>query len=188
VGWEGWAARARISGVVDRLAIFLVGLLAWTFAEYVIHAWLSHSFNTFAKPLHDVHHRDPHAVFAIRAWIPIVLTWLSGFALFGWTPGMVFYTGMATGFTLYEIIHYRVHFALPSGRLETALRMRHLVHHFRGSAACFGVTSALWDLIFGTEMTGVEMKRSIEAISTTPPLVGKSNLRRLLDFGIPARR
>jgi sterol desaturase/sphingolipid hydroxylase (fatty acid hydroxylase superfamily) len=174
--------------VVDRAAIFLVGLFAWTFAEYVIHAWLSHSFNTFAKPLHEVHHRDPHAVFTIGAWIPIALTWLGGFALFGWAPGMVFYTGMAVGFIFYEIIHYRVHFALPCGRLEAFLRTRHLVHHYRDSTACLGVTSALWDLTFGTEMTGAEMKRGVEAVAATPPLVGATNLKRLFYLGVAAVR
>jgi len=173
--------------VVDLAAIFSAGVFAWTFAEYVIHAWLSHSFNTFAKPLHAVHHRDPHAVFTIRAWTPIALSWIGGLALFGWASGMIFYSGMVAGFILYEVIHYRVHFAVPRGRFEVYLRMRHLAHHFVDPAACFGVTSALWDWIFGSEIIGTEMKRSAEALLAIPPLVGPTNVRRLARLGFGAR-
>src|SRR5260370_27319575 len=55
--------------VMNTIAIFILGLLAWTFIEYVIHGWLSHTFSTFVTPIPDVHHRDPHAIFTIGAWL-----------------------------------------------------------------------------------------------------------------------
>lgn len=168
--------------------IFLIGVAAWTFLEYLIHAWLSHIFTTFATPLHQVHHRDPHAVFTIGAWIPVALTWIGGIAIFGFASGMIFYTGMTVGFIAYELIHYRLHFAAPSGPVEAYLRNRHLVHHFRDPRACFGVTSGLWDLVFGTEPFGKQMSRMIETVKGVPPLDGRSNIRRIFYFGIPASR
>ncbi len=50
---------------MEHAAIFVLGLMAWTLLEYAIHAWLSHTFKTFATPMHEAHHREPHAVFAI---------------------------------------------------------------------------------------------------------------------------
>lgn len=169
-------------------AIFLAGVFAWTFLEYAIHAWLSHTFNTFATPLHEVHHRDPHAVFTIGGWIPIATVWIGGLALWSFAPGMIFLTGMVAGFALYEALHYRIHFARPRNRIERSLRTRHLVHHHRAPNACFGVTSAMWDLIFTTEPARAEMRQLRESVADAPPLEGPSNVRRLLHFGIPASR
>ncbi|MGH7986510.1 MAG: sterol desaturase family protein [Candidatus Binataceae bacterium] len=168
--------------------IFVAGMLAWSFLEYVIHAWLSHRLDTFARPLHAVHHHDPRAVFTIGAWIPVALAWTCGFALFGWTPGMVCFSGMVAGFTAYEALHYRQHFKRPRNRLERYLRTRHLIHHHRAAHACFGVTSPLWDMIFATEPEKSLMRQWAEAVTRVPELAGPSNLRRLLYLGIPASR
>ena len=172
--------------MVPNAVIYLIGVIAWTFLEYLIHAWLSHTFNTFVTPLHAVHHRDPHAVFAVGAWLPIALTWSGGIILFGPVPAMLFYSGIVTGFILYEVAHYRIHFAEPANRLEAYLRTRHLVHHRCAPDACHGVTSALWDLVFGSEPMGDAMRSMSATVATVPPLAGPSNLRRLLRRGIPA--
>jgi dihydroceramide fatty acyl 2-hydroxylase len=174
--------------MVSGIASFVAGVLAWTFVEYVIHAWLSHTFKTFATPFHDAHHRDPHAVFTIGAWIPIAFTWIGGFVLFGWSTGMIFYTGMAAGFVAYELVHYRIHFSKPRIALEKHLRSRHLVHHYCEPNACFGVTTELWDFVFGSESMGDEMRQMEASVAATSPLEGPTNVRRLLYFGIPARR
>ncbi len=166
---------------MERAGIFITGLFAWTLIEYAIHGWLSHTFKTLATPLHDVHHRDPHAVFTIRAWIPITLSWIAGFALFGWAPGMIFFSGIVAGFVAYEAIHYRVHFCAPSCRAESHLRLRHLVHHNCEPSARFGVTSELWDLIFGTEPLGEPM--ACEKVAKLPPLGGATNVRKIFQFG-----
>ena len=67
---------------------------------------------------------------------------------------MVFYSGMVAGFALYEFVHYRVHFRTPHNRLEAYLRERHLVHHYRADDRCFGVTRAIWDRVFSSEIGG----------------------------------
>jgi sterol desaturase/sphingolipid hydroxylase (fatty acid hydroxylase superfamily) len=169
--------------VLDSYLIFVCGLFAWTFVEYLIHAWLSHTFKTFATPLHEEHHRDPRAVFAIGAWIPIGVAWLGGLALFGWGPGMIFFSGMVAGFAAYEAIHYRIHFCNPLSAAEAGRRSRHLVHHYREPNASFGVTSSLWDLVFGTELLGPAMKQLCDSTATIRPLDGPSNLHELPYFG-----
>jgi sterol desaturase/sphingolipid hydroxylase (fatty acid hydroxylase superfamily) len=173
--------------VLDSILIFACGLFAWTLVEYLIHAWLSHIFETFATPLHEEHHRDPHAVFTIGAWIPIGAIWLGGLALFGWRPAMVFFTAMVGGFVAYEAIHYRIHFCNPLSAAEASLRLRHLVHHYRMPNASFGVTSKLWDLVFGTEPLGPTMRQLCDSAATIGPLDGPSNLRKLRHFGVRRR-
>jgi 4-hydroxysphinganine ceramide fatty acyl 2-hydroxylase len=162
---------------------FIGGLAAWTFLEYMIHAWLSHTFRTFASPLHQVHHSDPRRVFTIGAWVPVTASWIAGLAIWGLAPAIVVYTGIVTGFAVYEFVHYRVHFGTPRNRLEAYLRERHLVHHYRAPNRCFGVTSPLWDRIFASEIAGAQLRPLRSAVALTPPFTGPTNLRMLLWFG-----
>jgi sterol desaturase/sphingolipid hydroxylase (fatty acid hydroxylase superfamily) len=171
------ASFATIDHMVETGAAFVAGLFTWTFLEYVIHGWLSHVFRTFATPLHAVHHRDPNAVFTIGAWIPMALIWIISVGVFGWTAGMVFFTGIVSGFVLYEAVHYRIHFRTPRNGLERYLRARHLVHHKFCPDSYFGVTSALWDRIFGTEPFD-QMKWRHESMALSAPSRGRTNLYR----------
>lgn len=172
--------------MIGAIGIFAAGLFAWSFLEYLIHGWLSHTFRTFAGPLHAAHHRDPAAVFAVGAWIPIAIAYLVSLAIFGIAPGMIFFSGILAGFIAYEAIHYRIHFRAPRGAIETHLRARHLAHHQSDPDASFGVSSELWDLVFDTEPRGAEASRRRAAAAMAPPLSGRSNIHKLLDF-IPRR-
>jgi sterol desaturase/sphingolipid hydroxylase (fatty acid hydroxylase superfamily) len=171
--------------MLDDLALLVAGVFVWTFLEYVIHGWLSHSLRTFATPLHAVHHRDPHAVFAVRAWIPIAVLWTTLALLFRWTPWVILLSGVGAGFAGYETLHYRIHFQRPRGAVESYLRARHLVHHEYYPNRCFGVTSALWDLAFGTEPMQVGMTALCESMRSRPPLSGRTNLYKLKDIVLP---
>ena len=81
----------------------------------------------------------------------------------------------------YEAVHYRLHFRRPRGQFEDYLRSRHLVHHEYYPDRCFGVTSALWDLVFGTEPMGPAMAALYESMRSRPPLSGCTNLYKLKD-------
>jgi dihydroceramide fatty acyl 2-hydroxylase len=160
--------------------IFGAGVFAWTLLEYVIHGVLGHSHRTFVTRLHEVHHRDPRAVFALRSWIPVVLVLALGWAIFGPAPAMIFLGGLGAGFAGYEVIHYRIHFSRPVCALEARLRGRHLAHHFREPDAIFGVTTRLWDVVFGTEPQADRMRELAEAGAAVAPLGGMSNLGRVV--------
>ena len=100
--------------------IFLSGLFAWTLLEYIIHGVLAHSHRTFVTPLHNEHHVDPRAVFAMRAYIPTAIVLIVLLTIFGMAPGMIFLFGIVAGFAVYE---YR---ALPDTFRDTSeLRLRH---------------------------------------------------------------
>jgi sterol desaturase/sphingolipid hydroxylase (fatty acid hydroxylase superfamily) len=171
--------------MVEDIAFFVAGLFIWTFLEYLIHGWLSHIFRTFVMRLHSVHHRDAHAVFTVRAWMPITVVWTILTVLFRWTPGIILFSGAVAGFAGYEAVHYRIHFRRPCGALEDHLRSRHLVHHEYYPNRCFGVTSALWDLAFGTEPMGTEMTALCESIRSRPPLTGRTNFYKLKNYVLP---
>jgi sterol desaturase/sphingolipid hydroxylase (fatty acid hydroxylase superfamily) len=161
------------------LVAFILGLFCWTFVEYAVHGWMSHTYDTFVRSLHAVHHRDPHAVFAVGVWPPVAVSWLAAVYVWRWSDGVLFFTGMACGFALYELLHYRLHFARSLTGLERRLRQRHLAHHFVNSSVCLGVTSPLWDWVFGTEPNPAQMKQFAAATSHIMPLEGRSNARLL---------
>ncbi|HVA82240.1 MAG TPA: sterol desaturase family protein [Candidatus Binataceae bacterium] len=161
-----------------RAFLFATGIFAWTFAEYAIHGWLGHRYRTFATPLHAVHHQDPRAVFTVGAWIPVTVVTLAATAIFGNHPEVYALGGLVCGFVLYEIIHYRIHFARPVNSVEAQLRTRHLAHHLRAPDRIFGVTTALWDRTFGTEPSPAQRCRHEREVRGYPILTGPSNWRR----------
>jgi sterol desaturase/sphingolipid hydroxylase (fatty acid hydroxylase superfamily) len=168
------------------LIIFAGGVFAWTLVEYVIHGVLGHQHRTFVASLHDVHHRDPRAVFAVHAYIPTAIVFAVVFAIFGLAPGVIFLCGILTGFAVYEFVHYRIHFARPACALEARLRARHLGHHLAEPDAIFGVTTWLWDVAFGTEPTAERMRELDGVGARVAPLTGSSNLGAILRSRFPA--
>jgi hypothetical protein len=171
--------------MVEDIALFAVGMFIWTFIEYLIHGWLSHTFHTFAMRLHAVHHHDPHAIFTVRAWMPIAVVYAILALVVHWTPLTILFSGAVAGFAGYEALHYRIHFWRPRGRVEDYLRSRHLVHHEYYPNRCFGVTSAFWDLAFATEPMGNEMASLCESVRSKPPLTGRTNLYKLKHYLLP---
>jgi sterol desaturase/sphingolipid hydroxylase (fatty acid hydroxylase superfamily) len=165
--------------VVASVLIFVAGLFAWTLLEYVIHGVLGHAHRTFVTPLHNEHHVDPRAVFAMRSWIPIAVVLIVLAAIFGMATGMIFLFGIVAGFGVYEYLHYRIHFATPWCAVEERLRARHLAHHLREPDAIFGVTTPIWDVVFGTEPEPSRMRELAAAGARIAPLSGSSNLGRV---------
>ena len=158
------------------IALFALGLLIWSFAEYAIHGWLGHLMGGAIAELHQVHHRDPHAVFTIGVWLPAAVIWTAGLVMFGWSAPMVVLSGILAGFACYEALHYRIHFRRPRTAFERYLHARHMRHHRGVARGYLGVTSPLWDMVFGTEPT--------DRLETQPigPLTGPTNVRLVLSF------
>lgn len=158
-------------------AWFAAGIFGWTLIEYLVHGVLSHMFRTFATPLHDAHHRDPHAVFTVGAWIPVAIVTTAVLLVFRLTAASVLWLGTVTGFLSYEIFHYRIHFVEPLCAIEARLRARHLAHHFRRSDAIFGVTNRFWDRVFGSEPERNAVAAWEPEMAAIKPLSGRSNFR-----------
>jgi sterol desaturase/sphingolipid hydroxylase (fatty acid hydroxylase superfamily) len=107
---------------------------------------------------HRAHHGDPEAtrvgLRAVGYGAVIAPVGLASGALGCWPLGL----GWAAGYAAYEQFHWREHHRPPLGRWERAARRRHFAHHFMSARANFGVTTALWDRVFGTAAPVVRVR------------------------------
>jgi len=135
------------------------GLLWWTLLEYLLHRFAFHGGRPLmVSPSNHGRHLRHHARtadrrYAVASWQLAALgAGLHG-ALFGLAPGgaagAAMLAGVLCGYVSYEATHWRIHYARAHGRLMRRLQANHLLHHRRANV-CFGVTSPLWDAVFGT--------------------------------------
>ena len=61
-----------------------------------------------------------------------------------------FLPGFAVGYASYLLVHYAVHAYRPPKNFLKQLWVNHGIHHYKNSEHVFGVSSPLWDYIFGT--------------------------------------
>jgi len=58
--------------------------------------------------------------------------------------------GVFSGYGLYLFVHYIVHaWKMPKNKFKT-LWVFHNIHHFKDEEVAYGVSSHLWDRVFGT--------------------------------------
>ncbi len=129
---------------------FAAGLLVWTNLEYLMHRLAFHGFAP-----HSQHHAAPADPAYILA--PLWLSLPAAAALFAlvslaasWARGAAFACGVMAGYLAYEAVHLRIHSDAAGGTLLRALRRHHFYHHFASDRVCFGVTSPVWDAVFGS--------------------------------------
>lgn len=148
----------------DAIWLFPVGLLAWTLLEYGLHRFVFHTFirvqnpkiRAFVNASHVGHHaapRDPEQLLVRTPYALVLSTLLFGviYAVLGnLFSAAVVLVGIWAGFLYYESVHYRVHRSASLSGLIAGQRRRHFYHHFTNRHKCFGVTSPLWDYVFGT--------------------------------------
>jgi hypothetical protein len=152
---------------------FVLGSASWSAAEYAIHRFVGHGPKR-ARPAsllgrlgpaalayefnreHLAHHADPtyfaatsRKVLAAAVAIPVATLALTPFV--GVRRALSFAAGFSVAYGTYEFLHRRVHTHPPRGRYGRWLRRHHLAHHYKTPRANHGVTSPLWDRIFGTE-------------------------------------
>lgn len=58
--------------------------------------------------------------------------------------------GLYTGYIAYDMTHYYVHFAKPSLEYFKGMKNYHVLHHYKEPENGFGISSKLWDYVFGT--------------------------------------
>jgi len=139
------------SGLGRFAALFAAGLLVWTMIEYLLHRLAFHGFAP-----HSEHHANPtDPVFIVAPWwlsLPCTAVLLALFSLAArsWTMGASMVAGVIAGYLAYEAIHLRIHSPAAGGAVLRALRKHHYYHHFASDRVCFGVTSPLWDWVFGS--------------------------------------
>lgn len=135
-------------------AVALTGFAFWTLAEYGVHRFVLHHMPVFA-PLHLAHHQSPRALIGTPTVFSVAMFLVAGFLpalmLTSMTVASAWMVGLLSGYLLYLVVHYAVHHT-SSGRYELVRRLKrhHSRHHHRDGHSNFGVTTTLWDRVFGT--------------------------------------
>jgi len=155
------AARAGLHAATIVL-LLIAGLLSWGFIEYGLHRFIFHyhARSRFGRQLlyqaHLSHHENPKARDRIFASLflstPIAAAYwlLSWVATGSWAAACWLFIGMAAGYFSYEWLHFQCHHGRSRLPLMRYLRKYHLLHHYKTPELRFGVTSPLFDLVFGT--------------------------------------
>ncbi|MCP3986752.1 MAG: hypothetical protein GY723_20395 [bacterium] len=144
--------------ILETVLAFLLGAFGWTFMEYVIHRWLGHDPRLRPNPFaaEHVRHHGEGNYFAPN-WKKVgaaigttaALLW-PAVAVAGWPAGLGAVIGFVSMYLGYEILHRREHTHPGVGRYMRWLRGHHFHHHFTNPRANHGVTTPLWDWVFGT--------------------------------------
>ncbi len=162
---------ALVSGVAWWVVLlsFVVGLGIWTFTEYSLHRTAFHWVpNTSWGPrfhflVHGVHHdfeKDPY-----RLVMPPAVSLVVGtvfYVLFAWIEGLLVgqgvaagwhwgaFAGFVLGYVNYDVTHYMLHHFRPKSKRMKRLRAHHMNHHHNHDDLRFGVSTTVWDRVFGT--------------------------------------
>ncbi len=145
---------------------FLIGLFLWTFAEYNLHRFLFHHRPKTAAQerifflFHGVHHAQPQV--KTRLVMPPALSIPMAALFFGlfWgicalIPGAqawsgALFGGFLTGYIVYDLTHYATHHLTMRKGYFKFLKRYHNQHHYKTPDDRFGVSSPIWDKVFGT--------------------------------------
>jgi sterol desaturase/sphingolipid hydroxylase (fatty acid hydroxylase superfamily) len=129
------------------------GAMLWTLAEYFVHRFVYHKV-PILRELHGMHHSRPCEFIGAPIWVSVV-SFSSFFFLLAllWDVQIASGTtsGLIVGYVSYLLIHDAVHrWQLDERSWLRSHRLRHLRHHRYPVPGNFGVTTGVWDLVFGT--------------------------------------
>jgi sterol desaturase/sphingolipid hydroxylase (fatty acid hydroxylase superfamily) len=138
----------------------LIGILLWTILEYIIHRFIFHYMPSSENGkkihflVHGVHHDYPRdstrLVMPLIVSVPLAIIF---YLLFFYTAGnynLNFFAGLVIGYLCYDSIHYATHHFKMNKGISKFLKEYHLRHHYNDPSKSFGVSSPLWDYVFGT--------------------------------------
>jgi 4-hydroxysphinganine ceramide fatty acyl 2-hydroxylase len=165
-----------------QLAFFaVVGLYAWTLAEYLLHRYLYHVLPSFLSDGHELHHRSPRALIGVPWYLTtiavVALHLLLIRALNPASVGVVM-ASCWTGYVLYCLIHHGSHHWTFRNRWLRRMRRHHLIHHAHPDTN-WGFTTSLWDHVFGTafQRDGVRVTSSADQTAVFSDRGGGGELR-----------
>ena len=158
-----------MSGAGVVVAWSVAGALTWCATEYQLHRFAGHGPSRLRRGLwwlgpglvatpfweeHTAHHRDP--MYFAPAWKKglaalVAIPLAGGLVALAAGPGggLAFGTSYAVTYLAYESLHRRIHTHPPPNAWLRALRRHHLHHHVAPKRN-HGVTSPVFDLLFGT--------------------------------------
>lgn len=117
------------------------GIVAWTLAEYAFHRFVLHRL---VPTQHRMHHANPDKpVLSIfwQIWVCFAVVYL--------VAGGAFLAGSLIAYAWYLFVHHCTHHSAQS--LPAFLIRNHNGHH-KFATRNYGVTTTLWDNVFGTAL------------------------------------
>jgi len=154
-------------GVLPFIGLFIIGVISWTFAEYVLHRWVFHTDlpgkigRRIHFIVHGVHHDYPkdskRLVMVPSLSIPLAFIFFTAFyLLFGGVYVTGFFPGFVAGYLFYDTLHYATHHYNFKNKFWLDLKQYHMLHHYMDSHNGYGVSSAFWDHVFRTTLKKVK--------------------------------
>lgn len=152
------------------VALFLVGAFFFTLVEYSVHRYFYHMDTDSPRKariqyiFHGVHHDHPRD--KKRLALPPLMSALVAaifigiFRLVMGYSGFAFGGGFMVGYATYLLAHYAIHVYNPPKNFLREIWKHHNLHHYVGDTGAFGVSSPLWDHIFGTMPEDPRKKRA----------------------------
>jgi sterol desaturase/sphingolipid hydroxylase (fatty acid hydroxylase superfamily) len=139
----------------DWIVTCVAGLILWTLLEYALHRIALHRMPVFS-PMHSLHHGAPLDLIGTPSWISVTvwvsvillpLWWLTSFNV---ANGLT--VGVMIGYWWYGYVHHVIHHHTRkrTSAYFSELRAWHMRHHHSPKRGNFGVTTSLWDHVFGT--------------------------------------
>ena len=155
-----WSVTHTSISIATTVLIFFLGVIFFTWVEYIVHRYVFHmtaETESRAKAqytMHGVHHEFPKdkTRLAMPPLLSITLA-TTLFFLFRLILGDFAYSflpGMLVGYSAYLSVHYMVHAFQPPRNFFKILWVNHGVHHYKNGDGVYGVSSPLWDYIYGT--------------------------------------
>jgi 4-hydroxysphinganine ceramide fatty acyl 2-hydroxylase len=140
------------------LIALALGCFTWTFLEYCIHRWLGHG-KRFRRNVFDREHTRHHVegdYFApwykklLAAVVATVILLPPAVLVTSFWVGAAFTFGLVSFYLFYEVLHRLLHVHHGFSGYGRWARRHHFYHHFVDARVNHGVTSPLWDHVFGT--------------------------------------
>ena len=143
--------------VLAGAALVALGMALWTLGEYLMHRFAMHALRGkgMASREHLRHHAERDSVLEswYFAWTGVIAVGIAlainASKLLG-PVGVCLGAGWVAGYGFYDWIHWRAHRRPIAHPYERWVRRHHFHHHFGHPTANHGVTTPVWDLVFGS--------------------------------------
>jgi sterol desaturase/sphingolipid hydroxylase (fatty acid hydroxylase superfamily) len=173
------------------LLFLFTGVLVWTLVEYSSHRFIFHAHfqisesspfkkfytglaNKYLDPLHWGHHERPfdgeHINGDLKDLVPLFVVAAPLSFIFPVYTAPLLLAGVVQSYVAEEWLHHCMHFYNPRIPYFQHLKRYHIYHHTSaGIKGGFGISSALWDVVFHTRYPAPVRER----------LFGRRNYTRL---------
>lgn len=156
--FHAWA-HVHYSGLLVT-GMFFTGMFFWTFFEYIMHRFVFHlvsespRMQRISYVMHGNHHHFPRD--RQRLFMPPVPSLILASIIFGLQYlimgeySYMFFPGFMLGYLMYGSMHYAIHAYNPPFKWMKPLWRNHHLHHYKNEHQGFGVSTTIWDRVFGT--------------------------------------